>query len=355
MSSGPPPVTPDMSSSAHPLAPADRDAFAALAEPHRRELQVHCYRMLASFDEAQDLVQETFLRAWRKRASFAGRSTFRAWLYGIATNACLDAIARRSRTFAVAPDAEITWLEPYPDALLDAAPGPDEAVIAKETVELAYLVAIQHMTAQSRAVLILRDVVGLPARETADVLESACPPSTARSSGRGRCSPSSSPPSGRSGRRARTPRRPSRRCSSATCARRRSSTSRRSSRRSPMRSGFSMPPEEGACRGRETVVGMWVDGGFGTDEWAMRCLVTRVNRQPAVACYVLRDGAWRPFRSTCCASRAARSPRSWPSPSRSPPATACRRCSRDPRPRRPPRVDRPRRHRAALPRSTRWT
>ena len=80
----------------------DADAFAALAEPHRRELQLHCYRMLASFDEAQDLVQETFLRAWRKKDTFAGRSSFRAWLYGIATNACLDAIARRARTPAAA-------------------------------------------------------------------------------------------------------------------------------------------------------------------------------------------------------------------------------------------------------------
>src|SRR5688500_16501820 len=124
-----------MSTQANPLAPADRDAFAALAESHRHELQLHCYRMLASFEDAQDLVQETFLRAWRKRASYAGRSSFRAWLYGIATNACLDAIARRARTLAAAPHYEVTWLEPYPDALLDAAPGPDEELISKETVE----------------------------------------------------------------------------------------------------------------------------------------------------------------------------------------------------------------------------
>src|SRR5918994_2369849 len=160
-----------MRSSAHTLAPEDRDAFAALAEPHRRELQLHCYRMLASFDDAQDLVQETFLRAWRKRATYAGRSSFRAWLYGIATNACLDAIARRARTLAAAPDFEVTWLEPYPDALLDAVAAPEDTLIAKETVELAYLVAIQHMTPHSRAVLILRDVVGLPAQEVAELLE----------------------------------------------------------------------------------------------------------------------------------------------------------------------------------------
>src|ERR687898_3487988 len=122
-----------MSTQTHPLAPADRDAFAALAERHRHELQLHCYRMIASFDEAQDLVQETFLRAWRKKDTFAGRSSFRAWLYGIATNACLDAIARRARTLAAAPHYEVTWLEPYPEALLDATPGPDDRIIAKET------------------------------------------------------------------------------------------------------------------------------------------------------------------------------------------------------------------------------
>ena len=284
-----------MSSSAHPLVPADQDAFAALAEPHRRELQLHCYRMLASFDEAQDLVQETFLRAWRKRASFAGRSTFRAWLYGIATNACLDAIARRSRTVAVAPDAEITWLEPYPDALLDAVPGPDETVIAKETVELAYLVAIQHMTPQSRAVLILRDVVGLPARETADVLGiSVAAVNSALQ--RARAVLAEQLPAERS---EWAPGTDAEAAEQALLARYMEATEAvdiealKQTLAEEVR--FSMPPQEGRYEGRDTVVDLWVEGGFGTDAFAMRCLATRVNRQPAVACYVPRDGAWRPF------------------------------------------------------------
>ncbi|MFH8405762.1 RNA polymerase subunit sigma-70 [Streptomyces sp. NPDC018019] len=165
----------------------DAEAFARLAERYRHELRVHCYRMLGSFTDAEDLVQEALLRAWRKRHSFEGRATFRAWLYRIATHACLDALAApaRSREIAVAVDsagvptrsapAEVTWLQPYPDALLDlAAPadgGPEATVIARETVELAFLAAIQHLPPRQRAVLILRDVVGLPAAETAGMLE----------------------------------------------------------------------------------------------------------------------------------------------------------------------------------------
>ncbi|CAM5556463.1 hypothetical protein SRIMM317S_04023 [Streptomyces rimosus subsp. rimosus] len=165
----------------------DEEAFARLAERYRHELRVHCYRMLGSFTDAEDLVQETLLRAWRKRRSFEGRATFRAWLYRIATNACLDALAgpARSREIAVAVDstgaakrsapAEVTWLQPYPDALLDlAAPadgGPQAAAIARETIELAFLAAIQHLPPRQRAVLILRDVVGLPAAETAGMLD----------------------------------------------------------------------------------------------------------------------------------------------------------------------------------------
>lgn len=165
----------------------DEQAFAHLAERYRHELRVHCYRMLGSFDDAEDLVQEALLRAWRKRAGFEGRGTFRAWLYRIATHACLDALSSpaRTREIAVAVDsagvpkrsapAEVTWLQPYPDALLDlAAPdgsGPEAAAIARETVELAFLAAIQHLPPQQRAVLILRDVVGLPTAETAGMLE----------------------------------------------------------------------------------------------------------------------------------------------------------------------------------------
>jgi RNA polymerase sigma-70 factor (TIGR02960 family) len=170
----------------------DQVAFAGLAERYRRELQVHCYRMLGSFQDAEDLVQETLLRAWRRRQQFQGRSSFRAWLYRIATNACLDALASRSRRilpYQVAPptdpraasppspDYEIAWLQPYPDRLLDqVAPGdaePDAQVVAKETIELAFLAAIQLLPPRQRAVLILRDVPGWSAKETATLLETS--------------------------------------------------------------------------------------------------------------------------------------------------------------------------------------
>ncbi len=163
----------------------DEAEFASLVEGHRQELQVHCYRMLGSYEDSEDLVQETFLRAWRKRDTFQGRSTFRAWLYRIATNACLDFLARHPRQprgpRAVAgghpvhsPD-DIPWLQPYPDRMLEvAAPSeaePDAAVVAKETIELAFLVAIQHLPPKQRAVLILRDVLGWPSSETSELLD----------------------------------------------------------------------------------------------------------------------------------------------------------------------------------------
>jgi len=165
----------------------DQDAFAALTGRYRREIQVHCYRMLGSIEDAEDAVQETLLRAWRKRETFGARSTFRAWLYGIATNTCLDALERRTRRFmppdvalaadplaTPAPASEIPWLEPYPDRLLeevaDDALGPDETYVARETIELAFLAAIQHLPPRQRAVLILRDVLGCSARETAEIV-----------------------------------------------------------------------------------------------------------------------------------------------------------------------------------------
>ena len=165
----------------------DEAAFGDLVEGCRRELQVHCYRMLGSFDDSEDLVQETFLRAWRKRDTFQGRSTFRAWLYRIATNACLDFLARNPRQptrtpapmavpgVAPPPPDELAWLQPFPDRLLEPpAPSdaePDAAVVAKETIELAFIIAIQHLPPKQRAVLIMADVLGWPASETAALLD----------------------------------------------------------------------------------------------------------------------------------------------------------------------------------------
>src|SRR3954451_5877955 len=152
--------------------------FAALAERHRRELHVHCYRMLGSFEEAEDLVQETLLRAWRGRAGLERDEWFRAWLYKIATNACLDAIKRDGRRVSsLGSFRDVPWLQPYPDRLLaeaEVAPPGDEphaAVIDRETIELAFLAAIQLLPPRQRAVLILRDVLDWPAREVADLLD----------------------------------------------------------------------------------------------------------------------------------------------------------------------------------------
>ena len=173
----------------------DGDAFAAATGRYRRELDVHAYRMLGSVQDAEDVVQETFLRAWRRRETFRGQASLRAWLYGIATNASLDLLERRSRRLLpqlvsepTDPEAlpqpskdigwlkgEMTWLEPYPDRLLDQVvsgeDSPDEVIVARETVELAFLVAIQQLPPRQRAVLILRDVIGWSARETASMLE----------------------------------------------------------------------------------------------------------------------------------------------------------------------------------------
>ncbi|WP_174554103.1 sigma-70 family RNA polymerase sigma factor [Microtetraspora fusca] len=169
----------------------DESMFAQVVEPYRPELQVHCYRMVGSYDDAEDLVQETFLKAWRRRDGFEGRSTVRAWLYRIATNACLDFLRRHTRRpqhyealpgmehGSGEPPARVTWLQPYPDRLLEGVVadevGPDAAVVSKETMELVFLTAIQHLPPRQRAVLILRDVLGWPATETAELLKLSVP------------------------------------------------------------------------------------------------------------------------------------------------------------------------------------
>src|SRR5215470_9392988 len=152
----------------------DHPAFAALAERHRRELHVHCYRMLASFDEAEDAVQETFLKAWRGLSGFDGGPQFRAWLYRIATNVCLDMLRSSSRRTSASSHPEVPWLQPYPDLLLDqAAPSdeqPESVAISRETISLAFLAALQVLPPRQRAALVARDLLGWPASETASAL-----------------------------------------------------------------------------------------------------------------------------------------------------------------------------------------
>jgi RNA polymerase sigma-70 factor (ECF subfamily) len=165
----------------------DQDAFGELVEPYRRELQVHCYRILGSVPDAEDIVQETLLAAWRGLAGFEGRASVRAWLYRIATNRCLNALRDSGRRQPPQPPGRLSeppeptrrgepvWLEPYPDVLLegiaDPAPGPEARYESRETIELAFIAALQHLPPRQRAVLVLRDVLGFRTAEVADMLD----------------------------------------------------------------------------------------------------------------------------------------------------------------------------------------
>jgi RNA polymerase sigma-70 factor (TIGR02960 family) len=158
----------------------DEHAFAALVEPHRRELQLHCYRILGSLQDAEDLVQETLLAAWRGIGGFEQRASLRAWLYRIATNRCLNAVRERGRRPAVeemlmAPPSryvEPSWLEPYPDAALpDLAPGPAARYAQREATQLAFVAGLQQLPERQRAALVLRDVLGFRTDEVAEMLD----------------------------------------------------------------------------------------------------------------------------------------------------------------------------------------
>jgi RNA polymerase sigma-70 factor (ECF subfamily) len=166
----------------------DEGAYAELIVPYRAELHAHCYRMLGSVHDAEDALQDGLLRAWRALATFEGRSSLRSWLYRIATNACLDLIGRRpKRTLPMdygpaadpqvppgAPVTESVWIEPYPDEQLGLADGrvsPDARYDLRESVELAFVAALQHLPATQRAVLMLREVLGFSAKETAELLD----------------------------------------------------------------------------------------------------------------------------------------------------------------------------------------
>ena len=164
----------------------DAEAFRELTEPYRRELQLHCYRVLGSVQDAEDMLQETLLAAWRGLDRFEERASMRAWLYKIATNRCLNSLRDASRRPALAawpgsppPEptrrAEPLWLQPYPDALLDdlpdTAPGPEARYESREALALAFTAGLQRLPPRQRAVLVLRDVLGYPAAEAADILE----------------------------------------------------------------------------------------------------------------------------------------------------------------------------------------
>ncbi|MFJ9779596.1 sigma-70 family RNA polymerase sigma factor [Amycolatopsis sp. NPDC101161] len=161
----------------------DGEAFRVLTEPHRRELQVHCYRMLGSYQDAEDALQDTLLSAWRGLEGFDGRASIRTWLYRIATNRCLSALRAAARRPAKAWDipgieppeptrlGEVVWLEPFPDALLPTPPSPEAWYEQRESVSLAFVTALQVLPPRQLAVLVLRDVLGFPAGEVAAMLD----------------------------------------------------------------------------------------------------------------------------------------------------------------------------------------
>jgi RNA polymerase sigma-70 factor, ECF subfamily len=282
----------------------DESAFTALVERYRRQLLVHCYRMLGSFDEAEDLVQETLVRAWRGRAGFDGRSLVRTWLYRIATNVCLTALARRARRVmpsdlgpsTIEPpseadaSSEIPWLQPFPDHLLEHLTSnelePDAAVVSRETIELAYVAAIQHLPPRPRAILILRDALDWSAKETADLLDMSV---TAVNSSLLRA---------RATLRARVPSRPSAVVDASSDERavlarymdahdRRDEAALTALLREDAR--LLMPPHRGWYAGRATIMRMAVLG-FEPAFGQLRGVPTGANRQPAVAWYLRRPG-----------------------------------------------------------------
>ena len=272
------------------LAEVDEREFSGLAERHRRELHVHCYRMLGSFEDAEDTVQETLLRAWRRRETFEGRSTFRAWLYRIATNACLDLLAKRRPEPATG--GEVLWLQPYPDRLLDELPAadadePESLAVARETIELAYVIAVQHLAPRPRAALILRDVLGWPAKDVAELLGDSVN------------SVNSALQRARAGMREHLPaerqdwtggdedvetRELLRRFTDATVATDVGVLA--TMLRDDVR--CSMPPTPGLQVGRDAVVNDWIQDGF-EGMTGLRGVPTSVNRQPAIAFYIWHE------------------------------------------------------------------
>ena len=280
------------------LGDVDEPAFSGMAERHRRELHVHCYRMLGSFEDAEDTVQETFLRAWRGRETFEGRSTFRAWLYRIATNACLDLLAKRRPRPATT--GEVPWLQPYPDRLLDELPAadaeePESVAVARETIELAYVVAVQHLAPRPRAVLILRDVLGWPAKDVAELLGDSVN-SVNSALQRARAGMREHLPTERQdwsgGEADAGTRELVRRYVDAAVAADVDQIA--ALLRDDVR--CSMPPTPGLYVGRDAVVRDWVESGF-EDMTGLRAVLTSANGQPAVAFYHWREqeGSYLPL------------------------------------------------------------
>lgn len=277
----------------------DEAAFGELAERHRAELRAHCYRMLGSFADAEDLVQDTLVKAWRARESFEGRSAVRSWLYRIATNACLDFLESRkqrvsggvvtSSEAALGPQPHVPWLQPYPDRLLNEG-APDARLVSRERLELGYMVALQCLPPKQRAALICCDVLEWSAREAAEVLSLSVPAVNAALQ-RARESLGNAQETG-----VRTP------LGAVDSEQERSLLARyvkateevdmpglAALLREDLR--FSMPPSESRTLGRDVSIKLWTDGGYGSPDFRdFRCLLTRANGWPAVAIYRRAQG-----------------------------------------------------------------
>ncbi len=254
---------------------------------HRRELHVHCYRMLGSFEEAEDLVQETFLRAWRARERFGDGEGLRAWLYKIATNACLDALRARARK-PVQSYADLPYLQPYPDRLLDEiAPSedePDAVVVTRETIALAYVAMIQLLPPRQRAVLILCDVLEWSAQETATILDISVPAANSALQ-RARATIADQSPPSSTGTLSADERALLERYMDAHM--RADVEAAVAITRDDIR--VTMPPHPFLYDGIEQVRPLISEGLTASGEW--RLVATSCNRMPAAACYLREHGA----------------------------------------------------------------
>ena len=285
--------------------------FASNVERHRRELLVHCYRMLGSLQDAEDAVQETLLRAWRYRHTVKEGAPLRPWLYRVATNACLDAIARDERRAVLAARAaeqdewtgqseDVVWLGPIPNSAIEPPTPPEKTpeamTLMRETIEIAFLTAIQLLTPQQRAALILCDVLDWSAKDAADLLDLSVPAvNSALQRARGRL-------------RERLPsRKPAWPANVDASAAERDLLKKyiEASESADFRAfesiiredaTFRMPPNFGAADGRDEMFRLWIEGGFGSERFGrVRCVVTYANLQPAVAYYRCQpgDSTWR--------------------------------------------------------------
>ena len=292
---------------ANAVRAGDEAAFNSVAARYRRELLIHCYRMLGSLQDAEDAVQDALLRAWKYRESLKEGAPMRPWLYRVATNACLDASgqdARRSalaaKTAAEVPGAplapaEVTWLQPIPDAILEpAAPRdfePETVALSRENIGIAFMTVIQLLSPQQRAVLILRDVLGWSANETAGLLDESV------------AAVNSALQRARTTLRTKLPsRRPEWPAGADASAAERELLRRyvEAGEKADIRAFEAliredavsrMPPQPEVTLGRDAILKLMTDAGFGTEAFGqLRCVITRANRQPAVAFYVLQSG-----------------------------------------------------------------